>query len=639
MGWRRGIGFLAVTAVMLGMVFAAYGQDWPLETDAAPVPSGVLLAVGLLAALLTLLLIGFMFLRQRASHVDVRRELHLTRVVMEKSPNAILITDADNRILAVNHAFTRITGYTPEDVRGKNPALLSSGRHDQAFYREMWRSLLQNGAWSGEIWDKRKDGSHYPKWLIIHAIRNPESGRIDNFLAIFSDISERKQTEDRIHHMAHHDPLTDLPNRLLLNDRLENALARTRREETCLALMFIDLDDFKQINDSLGHAVGDRLLIEVAGRLRDVARDSDTVSRLGGDEFVMVMEGFRNTRDVECMARKIVDTLDSPVDVDEHSLHVTASVGVVVAPADGEDVETLMRHADMAMYFAKEQGKNNAQFYELEMNREAAERLGLGSALRMAVRRQELTVQFQPMIDLASGRVGAVEALLRWQHPEQGHISPDRFIPLAEANGSIVPIGAWVLEECCRMLKVWHGIGLEDMRICINLSPRQFRHPGLIDDFSAILAAAGLDACHFELEVTEGALAEKPEQATELLNRFKAQGFSIAVDDFGTGYSSLAYLKIFPIDRLKIDRSFVRDIVTDSSDREITSAVIALAHNLNMSVVAEGVENQEQLGFLRQRGCDCVQGFYFSRPLAAEYLPDFVNAMARRPKPPRPATV
>ncbi len=584
------------------------------------------------AGLLAPLLLGFQLLRRRVGQTEARRELRLSREVMQKSPNAILISDADNRIIAVNHAFTHITGYLPEEVRGKNPALLSSGRHDKTFYQALWSDLLQNGAWSGEIWDKRKDGTHYPKWLAIHALRTADSNAIEHFLAIFSDISDRKQAEDRIQHMAHHDPLTDLPNRLLLSDRLNSALARSRREETCLALLFLDLDDFKQVNDSLGHAVGDRLLIEIAERLRDVARASDTVCRLGGDEFVMVMEGFRHPLDVEGLARKIVDILDCPVEVEVgsnvHWLHVTASVGVALAPADGEDAETLMRHADMAMYHAKEQGRNNAQFYAPEMNREAAERLGLGSALRMAVRRRELSLQFQPMVDLASGKVIAVEALARWRHPEQGRISPDRFIPLAEANGTIVPIGAWVLEECCRTMKHWLGLGLDDLRICINLSPRQFRQPGLIDDFSAILAAAGLEARHFELEVTEGALADKPAQAAELLNRFKQQGFTVAVDDFGTGYSSLAYLKTFPIDRLKIDRSFVRDLVTDSSDREITAAVIALAHNLNMSVVAEGVETREQLEFLRRRGCDCVQGFFFSHPLAAEDLPGFVREMS-----------
>lgn len=623
--WQATLRLLA-GAFALGLSVDAFGLDWTLQ--AAPAPAGLILMAGVLA----LLLLGFQFMRQRPHHEQVQSELRLSRLVMEKSPNAILITDADNRIVSVNQAFTQITGYTAEEVKGRNPALLSSGRHDKVFYQAFWRRLLENGSWSGEIWDKRKDGSIYPKWINVNAIRDPDSGRIDHFLAIFSDISERKQAEDRIQHMVQHDPLTGLPNRLLLNDRLNSALARTRRDASCLALLFIDLDDFKQVNDSLGHAIGDRLLIEISERLRDVARASDTVSRLGGDEFVLVMEGFRHARDVECLARKIVDALDCPVELEvsgnTHWLHVTVSVGVAMAPNDGDDAETLMRHADMAMYYAKEQGRNNAQFYAPEMNREAAERLGLGSALRMAVRRRELSLQFQPMVDLRSGHVMAVEALLRWRHPEQGRISPDRFIPLAEANGSIVTIGTWVLEECCRMLRHWHDLGFADLRICVNLSPRQFRQPGLIEDFCAILAAAGLEARHFELEVTEGALADKPAQAAELLNRFKAEGFSIAVDDFGTGYSSLAYLKTFPIDRLKIDRSFVRDLVTDSSDREITSAVIALAHNLNMSVVAEGVEHLEQLEFLRQRGCDCVQGYYFSRPLVAEDLPDFVRETA-----------
>jgi diguanylate cyclase (GGDEF)-like protein/PAS domain S-box-containing protein len=626
---RAGAVFVTIGGLMLGMVLSAHSEDGFLQQSEASsvVQGGMLAAAGFLLALL----LGLQLLRQQARDGDSRRELRLTREAIEKSPIAILISDADNRIITVNHAFTQITGYTVDEVKGKNPAFLSSGRHDKRFYQSLWSNLLRTGTWSGEIWDKRKDGTHYPKWITIHAIREPGGNRIDHFLAIFNDLSERKETEDRIYHMAHHDPLTDLPNRLLLNDRLKSALARIRRDESFLVLIFIDLDDFKHVNDSLGHAVGDRLLIEVAERLRDVARDSDTVSRLGGDEFVLVMEGFKNLRSIEKMARKIVETLDCPVEIDQHWLHVTVSIGVAVAPSDGDDVETLMRHADMAMYHAKEQGRNNAQFYAPEMNREAAERLGLGNALRMAVRRRELTLQFQPMVDQIDGRVSAVEALLRWQHPEQGRISPDRFIPLAEANGSIVSIGAWVLEECCRTLKYWQSIGLSDLRICINLSPRQFRQHGLFEDFTAILALSGVEAYHFELEVTEGALAEKPEQAAELLNRFKARGFSIAVDDFGTGYSSLAYLKTFPIDRLKIDRSFVRDIATDSSDREITTAVIALAHNLNMSVVAEGVEELEQLEFLRQRGCDCVQGFYYSRPLAAESLPDFVRLTSGLP--------
>jgi diguanylate cyclase (GGDEF)-like protein/PAS domain S-box-containing protein len=557
----------------------------------------------------------------------IRLHLRHLETLYLHNPAAMLITDEGARIVSVNLAFTRLTGYSREEALGHTPALLKSGRHQDAFYQAMWQVLLAHGAWSGEVWDRRRDGSLYPKWLQINAVRLDDG--VTHYVATFMDLSESKANEERIRQLAYHDPLTGLPNRLLLKDRLNSALARAKREASHLALIFIDLDDFKSVNDSLGHAVGDRLLVEVALRLRDAARDSDTVCRLGGDEFVLVMEGFRNPRNVECLARKIVDELDCPLEMKvnghEHWLHATASVGVAIAPGDGEDVETLMRHADMAMYHAKEQGRNNVQFYAPEMNREAAERLGLGSALRMAVQRQELRLEFQPIVDLAAGRVLAVEALLRWQHPEQGRISPDRFIPLAEANGSIVAIGAWVLEECCRALKDWYESGLNDLRICINLSPRQFRHPGLIDEFSAILQSAGLEARHFELEVTEGALAEKADQAVELLKRFKELGFSIAVDDFGTGYSSLAYLKTFPLDRLKIDRSFVRDIVTDSNDRAITSAVIALAHNLKLCVVAEGVEEVAQLDFLRQRGCDCIQGYYFSRPLDAARVPDFVR--------------
>jgi diguanylate cyclase (GGDEF)-like protein/PAS domain S-box-containing protein len=555
------------------------------------------------------------------------QQLHLLEKVFECNPVAIMIADRHNRIMAVNRSFTRLTGYSAEDAIGQTPSILKSGRHGPEFYQAMWDSLQQTGEWSGEIWDRRKDGSHYPKWMNINVVRDVPGGPVTHYLASFNDLSASKVAEERIRLLAYHDPLTGLPNRLLLTDRLAHALAMAKRRQGHVAVLYIDLDRFKNVNDSLGHAVGDKLLWEIAHRLNICVREEDTVSRLGGDEFVIVVESLQDQEDAASIANKVHKAFEQPILVDGRVLHASASIGIAVYPADGESVEVLMQNADTAMYQAKAQGRNTYQFFAPFMNVHVRERLDLENTLRQALERDEFELYYQPIVDLPSGMIICAEALIRWRHPEHGLLSPDKFIPIAEETGFIVRIGDWVIDQACRILSDWRARGIQPPRLSVNVSPRQFLQPGLAKRIRGILDDHGVDARLIDLEVTESALMDHPEAAAGILRELKAMGLGIVIDDFGTGYSSLAYLKTFPIDKLKIDRSFVRDILTDKSDREITQAVIALSHNLGLLVVAEGVEHEKQLEFLRQHQCDSVQGYLFSKPRPAGdflgYLEEF----------------
>ncbi|MDQ5946225.1 MAG: hypothetical protein QG619_1648 [Pseudomonadota bacterium] len=547
------------------------------------------------------------------------KALRLYAKVFENSGEAILITDADNRIVAINQSLTRDTGYSQDELLGKNPRVLSSHHTPRDIYQSMWASLRESGYWQGELWDLRKDGVTYPKWAAISAIRN-EQGLLTNYIASFTDISERKAAEARIDHLAHHDALTGLFNRYNLESRLAQSLLAAKRENRQLAVMFIDMDRFKTINDTLGHHVGDQMLIEVAQRLLQSVRESDIVARLGGDEFVVTLTSMAGEMDAALVAAKILGTLGAPYLIEGKTLHSTPSIGIAIFPTNGDDANTLMRDADTAMYYAKEHGRNNFQFFTPTMTAAAEERLELERDLRAALSARQFVLHYQPQVTVTEGRVHGVEALVRWHHPERGLIPPLKFIPIAEETGVIEALGAWVLDEACRQLAAWRAEGLTPLRMAVNLSAHQLRSPDLVAQVQATIARHGIRPGELELEVTESAAMNDPERAIAQLKALRDLGVELAIDDFGTGYSSLAYLKLLPIHTLKLDRAFVRDIETDENDAAISAATLALAHNLGLKVVAEGVETEAQRRFLTEHHCDYLQGYLFGKPEPASEL-------------------
>ena len=549
-----------------------------------------------------------------------RRNEETTRLwatVFENSGEAVMITDPGNRILSVNQAFTDITGYAPGEVIGENPSILGSGRHDEDFFAAMWRRLNATGHWQGEIWDRRKSGEIYPKWLGISAVRDT-SEVLTHYVAIFSDISERKEAQERIEYLARHDPLTGLPNRTLLADRLEQALAHAARTHSQLALLFLDLDRFKTINDSLGHPVGDALLQEVTQRLKASVRETDTISRLGGDEFVIIVTDLQDEEMAAAVAQKILDVTREPFMLKGHSLATSISIGITLYPADGCNLDTLLKKADIAMYHAKDAGRNTYRFFTEQMNVNALERLLIQNRLHQALERNEFVLHFQPQVALGTGRIIGSEALVRWCNPELGLVPPDRFIPMAEENGAIVAIGDWVLREACRQAMAWQNDGIGPLPVAVNISPLQLQHGDFAARVLAILAETGHDPRLLELEFTESILIQDIERVLLQVRRLKAAGITVAIDDFGTGYSSLSYLKRLDVDRLKIDRSFIRDIGTDADDAAIVRAITQMARSLRLKILAEGTETTEQTRFLLAEGCDEVQGFLYSRPLTAD---------------------
>jgi diguanylate cyclase (GGDEF)-like protein/PAS domain S-box-containing protein len=554
--------------------------------------------------------------------------LHLYANMFEHSGEAILVTDGDNRIIATNPALTRLTGYPREELIGMNPRVLSSGRTPPETYRALWQALAETGFWQGELWDRRKDGGVYPKWATISAIRDATTGKVTNYIAGFSDISERKAAEERIAHLAHHDTLTGLCNRFNLENRLGQALASARRAETLLAVMFIDMDRFKLINDTLGHPVGDKLLVEVARRLQACVRESDIVARLGGDEFVVVLAGMESQLDAATVAAKILQALGQPYAIDGNELHSTPSIGVSLYPGDGASADTLMKSADTAMYHAKEQGRNNVQFFTAAMNAAAAERLELEHDLRITLASGGFELHYQPQVAALGREIVGVEALVRWRHPRHGWVPPLKFIPVAEEAGLIEALGDWVLDAACGQLAAWKREGLGGLRMAVNLSARQLRSARLVEQVRACIERHGIGGAELELEITETAAMDDPERAIGQFEALRALGVRLAIDDFGTGYSSLAYLKNLPIQSLKLDRSFVRDIETDANDAAISAATVALAHTLGLEVVAEGVETPGQADFLaRVHGCDILQGYLFGRPEPAAAI---VTQLRRR---------
>ncbi|MBS1190388.1 MAG: domain S-box/diguanylate cyclase protein [Rhodocyclaceae bacterium] len=559
------------------------------------------------------------------AHKRNEERLQLADKVFAHSPAGIVIADDEHRILSVNPAFTAMTGLEPFEVVGYPVSSLPSAATDES-WNQLASSLAHRGNWSGEMEAHRKNGEAFIAGITVSRVGDPEHDQTTHYIWMFADITERKRAEERVRHMAQTDPLTGLPNRLALLMRLAQILPEGRRHSRSVAVMFIDLDRFKIINDTLGHQVGDDLLREVASRLACTVRESDTVARLGGDEFVVVLPDVASATDSAIVAGKIITALAVPIRVEGHDLHTSPSIGISLFPADGQDGDTILKNADTAMYHAKAAGRNNYQFYADEMNRAATERLDLESKLRQALSRNELALAYQPQFEARTRRVTGVEALLRWHHPVDGIISPARFVPIAEETGLIVAIGDWVLHNACREVKRWMDAGLPPLRVAVNVSARQLRRRDFCETVAGALADSGLPPEQLELEITESSVMENAEEAIGILQGLRRMGVTLAIDDFGTGYSSLAYLKLFPIDHLKIDRSFVADIEHDLNDRAIALGTIALARSLGLNVIAEGVETEDQLELLRDNGCDEVQGYLLSQPLHGAAAFAFLHA-------------
>ena len=546
-----------------------------------------------------------------------RERLRQAAAVFDCTREGVLVTDARGLIVHVNRAFMAITGYRREDVMGQQPSLFKSGRHSSSFYQQMFQTLERTGEWSGEIWNRRKSGEIYPQWQTIRVIHD-DHGQLSHYVAVFSDITAIKDSEHELAHLAHHDPLTGLPNRLLFTDRAEQALASAQVHKRGCALLLLDLDHFKHINDSLGHNVGDQLLKQVSERLAGLFGPGVTLARLGGDEFAVLVESCPQVVQAAALAQRILDAMREPFIFDGHQLFISASIGISLFPSDALSAEQLLRNADSALFKAKSVGREGYALYTEELTAHAQNRVEIASELRRALEQQELRVYYQPVHDLHSSRLIGVEALVRWQHPERGLVPPVEFIPIAERTGLIADIDAWVMDQACRQMCQWLADGVQLSFIAINVSSRLFARRELYEQVAQVLHTTGLDPAFLELEVTESAVMEDPEVALEQLHRLRELGLRLAIDDFGTGYSSLLRLKRLPVQKLKIDQGFVAGLPWDEDDAAIVRVVIALAKSMGMQVHAEGIEQVEQARFLLEQGCDMGQGYWFGRPMPAQ---------------------
>lgn len=541
------------------------------------------------------------------------QELKLAASVFKETAEAIIICDAKRRIVRVNPAFSQITGYSAKETIGQTPSLFISGKHPQIFYESFWQAIDQTGSWQGEMWDKRKNGEIFPVWQTITAVCD-QQGQVKQYISVFNDITSQKHAEEQIYHLAHFDILTGLPNRSLFIEQLQLAMEKAQREQQSLALLFMDLDHFKLINDSADHCAGDILLTQVAERLRKFVNDKVIISRLGGDEFTILIKNVEDDHQIKTLAQKILTQMSTPFKLDAIEVMVSASIGYCSYPKDAESAYELLKNADIAMYKAKEAGSKKYQRYHPQMNGKAQQRLQIEQELRIAIKEEQFVLHYQPQVQLSSHQVIGCEALVRWDHPQKGLLGPAYFIDIAEQSGLIVPLGNWILEAACLQFIRWQQQGINLAHVAVNLSARQFINHDLEKAVIRVLDKTGMNPSQLELELTESMLMENVEQTIDTMNRLKTMGIQLSIDDFGTGYSSMAYLKHFPIDKLKIDKSFINGLPNTSQDAAIVNSTISLAHGLGLTVIAEGVETAQQLNYLKAHACEEIQGYYFSIP-------------------------
>ncbi|MBL7005139.1 MAG: EAL domain-containing protein [Gammaproteobacteria bacterium] len=552
-------------------------------------------------------------------------ELFLAHEIIQSTNEGIIVTDKESNIIFINPAFSRITGYDADESIGQKPSFLSAKKHDKEFYLNMWSAITRFDHWQGEIWNRRKSGEIYPERLTVNPIYDAD-GQLKQYVGIFSDISNVKQTEKQLEHLAHHDPLTDLPNRLLLMTRLRYSLRTVARNKEMCAVLYIDLDRFKLINDSMGHSVGDTVLQAISSLFKEQIREADMVSRLGGDEFVVLLEGIKNPLDALLIAEKIIQSLETPLVINGTEFALTCSIGVATFPKDANTVEELLRNADSAMYQAKQAGQNNIVFYTEDMTRDAYQKIKLYTALRQAIVKKEFELYYQPQINMQSGVIHGVEALIRWNHPDKGLLAPAHFIQEAEDSGLIISIGEWVLHEACHTMQKWLNKGLDIQRISVNVSGQQLQRGSLLEHVEAALSQSGLSPERLEIELTETYAMDFIESHRQTFQALHDMGISISIDDFGTGASSLSRLKKLDINKLKIDRSFVMDIPQDKNDEAITRAIIVMGNSLGLSIIAEGVETLEQSRFLLEEGCQLGQGYRYSKPINKADFEEFARS-------------
>ena len=560
--------------------------------------------------------------RMLGTHTDIdamkqaQEQLALYANVFEKSGEGVFICGPDERILSVNASFVRITGYQLEEVLQQHISMLNSGKHDDAFYKNIWDTVSKKDYWQGELWNRRHNGEPYAEWLGVSAVRDPY-GKITHYIGVFSDITDRKVIEEKIEYLAHHDSLTGLPNRSLLEDRFNQAVAFATRQNRMIAMLFLDLDHFKQVNDSLGHDIGDQLLIEIAGRIKGCVREVDTVCRQGGDEFIILLNNIASDDNVTQIINKIFEELRKPFLISDHKLSASFSAGISLYPSDGETFQALQKKADTAMYSAKENGRNSYRFFSPGMNALSLERMEIENGLRHALEAGEFRLYYQPQYCLSTKKILGVEALIRWQKPDGEILMPEKFIRIAEDSGLIIPIGNWVLNEACRQGRIWQDENIH-LTVGVNISGLQFRKGDLVETVQNTLKQHALDPSYLELELTESILIQDTEKVLDTIKALKAIGVKFSIDDFGTGYSSLYYLKRFAVDRVKIDQSFINDLMNSQEDVAIVRAILQLGESLKINTIAEGVETLDQLECLAQLGCDNAQGFYLNHPMQAD---------------------